>query len=372
VDEIVPKKYKIAVVPGDGIGPEVCNAAVEAICAAAGRETFELVEYPAGAAHFRKSGTALPEETFEGCKAADAILHGAAGIPGVVYPDGTEAGIEFGLQLRFRLDLYANVRPIRLHQGVVSPLRDAEPGDIDYVILRENTEGLYASRGGGTNVRDEAVTDTLLMTRNGVERIARKAFELSRKRNGAPKDGIKRVTVCDKANVLRSYAFFRKVCTEVAQDYPDIELDFGYADAMMVHMVRRPSFYDVIVTENMFGDIISDLGAVTVGSMGMSPSAELGHEHAFFQASHGSAPDIAGMGVANPLGTILAGSMMLDWLGERHQDDALVQASKRIDAAVKDVLRTGEFLPMDLGGQAKSDKVTAAVCRALDRYGVAA
>uniref|UniRef100_UPI001F195B07 isocitrate/isopropylmalate family dehydrogenase n=1 Tax=Geminicoccus flavidas TaxID=2506407 RepID=UPI001F195B07 len=212
------KTYEIAVVPGDGIGPEVCAAAVETICAAAGRSVFSLVELPAGAAHFQKSGTALPEETFQACKAAGAILHGAAGIPGVVYPDGTEAGIEFGLQLRFRLDLYANVRPIRLHPGVTSPLKDAAPGDIDYVILRENTEGLYASRGSGSNLRDEVATDTLVMTRKGVERIARKAFELARQRNGAPKDGRKRVTVCDKANVLRSYAFFRKVCQEVAEE----------------------------------------------------------------------------------------------------------------------------------------------------------
>ena len=366
------KTYEIAVVPGDGIGPEVCAAAVEAICAAAGKSAFNLVELPAGAAHFQKSGTALPEETFQACKTAGAILHGAAGIPGVVYPDGTEAGIEFGLQLRFRLDLYANVRPIRLHPGVTSPLKDMKPGDIDYVILRENTEGLYASRGSGTNLRDEVATDTLVMTRKGVERIARKAFELARQRNGAPKDGKKRVTVCDKANVLRSYAFFRKVCQEVAQDYPDVELDYGYADAMMVHMVRRPDFYDVIVTENMFGDIISDLGAVTVGGMGMSPSAEIGDERGFFQAAHGSAPDIAGQGVANPLGTILAGAMMLEWLGERHQDRALVAAAKRIDGAVQTVLKDGEALPPDLGGSAGTEKVTAAVCRAMDRQMAAA
>jgi 3-isopropylmalate dehydrogenase len=369
---LVPRSYDIAVVRGDGIGPEVCSAAVEVICAAAGRDRFSLSDYPAGAEHYLKSGTALPEETFEACKAAHAILHGAAGIPGVVYPDGTEAGIEFGLQLRFRLDLYANIRPIKLHPGVSSPLKDVEPKDIDYVILRENTEGLYASRGGGVNVRDEIATDTVVMTRKGVERIARKAFELARKRNGAPLDGKRRVTVCDKANVLRSYAFFRKICTEVAADYPDVELDFGYADAMMVHMVRRPSFYDVIVTENMFGDIISDLGAVTVGSMGMSPSAEIGDRQGFFQAAHGSAPDIAGLGIANPLGTILAGAMMLDWLGERHQDRALMEAAKQIDTAVQRVLSAGEKLPKDLGGQSGTRAVTDAVLRALDERRVAA
>ncbi|WGF88070.1 isocitrate/isopropylmalate dehydrogenase family protein [Marinivivus vitaminiproducens] len=366
------KTYEIAVVPGDGIGPEVCSAALETICAAAGRRAFNLVEHPAGAGHFRTHGTALPEETFAACKTADAVLHGAAGIPGVVYPDGTEAGIEFGLQLRFRLDLYANIRPIRLHPGVESPLKNMAAGDIDYVILRENTEGLYASRGSGTNLRDEIATDTLVMTRKGIERIARKAFELARRRNGAPLDGKKRVTVCDKANVLRSYAFFRKVCEQVAEDFPDVELDYGYADAMMVHMVRRPSFYDVIVTENMFGDIISDLGAVTVGGMGMSPSAEIGDSNGFFQAAHGSAPDIAGQGIANPIGTILAGAMMLEWLGERHQDRALTEAAGRIDKAVASVLAKGEALPPDLGGKERTTAVTAAICRAMDQQATAA
>lgn len=360
------RTYKIAVVEGDGIGPEVCKAAVTAICEAAGQGSFQLEYHPAGAQEYLRSGAALPEATFEACQAADAILHGAAGIPGVVYADGTEAGIEFGLQLRFRLDLYANIRPIKLLEGVVSPLRDSVPGSIDYVILRENSEGLYASRGAGVTLRDEVASDTLLVTRVGVERIARQAFELARARNGAPRDGVKRVTVCDKANVLRSYAFFRKVCTEVAADYPDIELDFAYADAIMVHMVRRPSFYDVIVTENMFGDIISDLGAVTVGGMGMSPSAEVGERNGFFQAAHGSAPDIAGQGVANPIGTILAGAMMLKWLGERHADAHLLDASRRIEAACGQVLARRVVLPPDLGGTAKTEDVVSAVCRALD------
>lgn len=358
-------KYEIAVVKGDGIGPEVCDAAIAVMQEALGAGLLNLIEYPAGAEHYRRSGDASPEETLAGCRRAHAIFHGAAGLPGVNFPDGTEAGLEFGLQLRFKLDLYANIRPIRLYQGVRSPLRDFSPGDIDYVILRENTEGLYASRGGGTILRDVAASDTILMTRSGIERIARFAFELSRKRNGAPRDGIKRVTVCDKANVLRSYAFFRRICTEVAQSYPEVELDYAYVDAMTVHMLRRPSFYDVVVAENMFGDIISDLGAATVGGMGMSPTAELGDDSGFFQAAHGSAPDIAGMNAANPLGTILAGALMLSWLGDKHDDPSLLEASKRIDGAVEEVLRRGEVLTRDIGGNATSGEVTAAVQRLL-------
>ena len=236
-------KYDIAVVMGDGIGPEVCSAAIEVLKAVPGlADKLAFREYPAGAEHFRKTGDAFPESTFEGCRDAHAILHGAAGLPGVTYPDGTEAGLDFGLQLRFRLDLYANVRPIKLHPGVVGPLRRFKANQIDYVILRENTEGLYASRGSGTNLRGEVASDTLLVTRKGVERISKMAFELARKRNGAPRDGKRRVTLCDKANVLRSYAFFRKVFTEVAAGYPDIEVDYSMVDAMTVHLDRTAGF----------------------------------------------------------------------------------------------------------------------------------
>jgi 3-isopropylmalate dehydrogenase len=358
-------KYQIAVVRGDGIGPEVCDSAVQVVTQAVGKSRLDLVDLPAGATHYKQTGSALPEDTFQACAKADAILHGAAGIPGVVYPDGTEAGIEFGLKLRFRLDIYANVRPIKLYPNVVSPLRGRDAGSIDYVILRENTEGLYAARGGGNLLHNEIATDTMVITRKGTERIVRQAFELSRQRNGALKDGKRRVTCCDKANVLRSYAFFRSVFDDVAKDYPDIETDYAYADAIMVHMVKRPDFYDVIVTENMFGDIISDLGAVTVGGMGMSPSAELGDNNGFFQAAHGSAPDIAGQNVANPIGTILAGAMMLKWLGDRKQDTTLNEASQRVERAVDVVMREGRVLPRDIGGTSSTTEITAAVCQAM-------
>ncbi|MBV8473600.1 MAG: isocitrate/isopropylmalate dehydrogenase family protein [Hyphomicrobiales bacterium] len=352
--------YRIAVVHGDGIGPEVCKAALAVLEAAFGAERpLEFVEYPAGARHFVETGDSFPETSFVGCRDSDAILHGAAGIPGIVHPDGTEAGLDFTLSLRFRLDLFANVRPIKLYPGVPSPLRNAKA--IDYVIVRENSEGLYAARGAGALLREEVAVDTLVQTRKGVERIVRFAFELARKRGGAPADGRKRVTCCDKANVLRSYAFFRKVFDEVAAEYPDIENEHVLVDAMTVHLVNRPEHFDVIVSENMFGDIISDLAAATIGGMGMAPSAELGAGIGFFQASHGSAPDIAGKGVANPYGTILAAVMMLRRLDEQHGDARLGGAADRIERAVEAALADEALRSRDIGGQAGSKAIVEAL-----------
>ncbi len=357
--------YEIAVVHGDGIGPEVCQSAIDVLVAAMGNNSpLNFIEYPAGAAHFTKTGESVPDATKEGCRSAHAILHGSAGIPGISLADGTEAGIDFGLGLRARLDLYANIRPIRLRPGIVSPLRAFEPGQIDYTIIRENSEGLYASRGAGAVLRDDTAVDMMIMTRKGVERVCRTAFEVARKSEGAPFDGKKRVTCCDKANVLRSLAFFRRIFTEIAAEYEDVETDYCYVDAITVHLIERPDRYNVIVAENLFADILSDLGAATVGGMGMTPTAELGDEHGFFQAAHGSAPTIAGMNIANPIGTILAGSMMLEWLGENHKDDYLLETSRRIDAAVAMVLAKGAKT-RDLGGSATTSEVTEAVIGAL-------
>jgi len=356
------KPYQIAVVHGDGIGPEVCQAAIHVLEAALPEGVLNFTEYSAGAEEYLRSGDAYPEASFIGCRDADAILHGAGGLPNVTYPDGVEAGADFGLKTRFRLDLYANIRPIKLYEGVQSRLRDRAPGAIDYVIVRENTEGLYASRSGGILLRDEMASDTMVMTRRGVERVCRAAFELARKRQGAPRDGRRRVTCCDKSNVLRSFAFFRKVFNDVAADYPDIEADYSLADAMTVHLVERPDFYDVIVTENMFGDIISDLAAATVGSMGMSPSSEIGDRHGFFQAAHGSAPTIAGQGIANPYGSILSAASMLTWLGERNDDRALTDAAARIGTAVASALAAGgRYHTVDLGGTARTRDVVDGV-----------
>lgn len=358
-------KYQIATIEGDGIGPEVCRATVTVLQEALGSGVMAFNHFPGGAAHYLKSGFVLPEETYAACQASDAMLHGAAGLPEVTYADGTEVGNDLHLQLRFKLDLYANVRPIRLYQGDFSPLKNRQAGDIDYVIVRENTEGLYASRGAGILLRGEVATDTLVITRKGVERVARFAFDLARKRAGAPTDHKRRLTVCDKANILRSYAFFRAICEEVSRDYPDVEIDYAYVDAITVHLVKRPEFYDVIVAENMFGDIISDLGAATVGGMGIAPSGELGDTHGLFQGAHGSAPDIAGQNIASPLATILSGAFMLRWLADRHQDTDLRDAATRIECAVEKTLAEGIAIPRDLGGNASCSEVTTSICRHL-------
>jgi 3-isopropylmalate dehydrogenase len=359
------RQYEIACIDGDGIGPEVCQSAVQVLKQACGSELLNFSHHDGGAAHYTRSGEVLPPDTFAACQQADAMLHGAAGLPGVTYADGTEVGNDLHLQLRFRLDMFANVRPIRLYAGAESPLKHWKGGEIDYVIVRENTEGLYASRGGGIVLRGEVATDTIVVTRKGVERVAKFAFELSRKRGGAPRDGKRRVTCCDKANILRSYAFFRQVFNEVAAGFPDIEADYAYADAITVHMVKRPDFYDVIVAENMFGDIISDLGAATIGGMGMSASAEIGERYGLFQGAHGSAPDIAGLNVASPLATILSGALMLRWLGEQHSDAVLFAAARRVELAVEAVLSEGVVVPRDLGGVGSCSDVTLAVCRKL-------
>jgi 3-isopropylmalate dehydrogenase len=233
------------------------------------------------------------------------------------------------------------------------------------VILRENTEGLYASRGAGVRVAGHMATDSLVVTRPGTARTCRAAFELARRRGGAPRDGRRRVTCVDKANVLTSYAFFREVFDEVASDYPEVEAGHAYVDVMTAYLVQAPDRYDVVVAEDMFGDILSDLAAATVGGLGLAPSGDIGDHAALFQPSHGTAPDIAGKDIANPLATILSAGLMLDWLGRRESDEAALAGARRIDAAVASVLGGGRLLTPDLGGGATTAAVGDAVASAL-------
>jgi 3-isopropylmalate dehydrogenase len=353
------KSYRIAVVAGDGIGPEVINSVIDVLKETqriVGRFELEFVEAPAGAGVYLEQGTALPESSLATCRDADAILLGACGLPDVRYPDGTE--ITPQVSLRKLLDLYAGIRPAHLLKGIPSPL--AGPPKIDFVVVRESTEGFFASQGGGILLGDQVATDTLVITRKGTERVVRAAFELARRRNREnPK-----VTCVDKANIFRSFAFFRTVFDEVAQAYPDIAADHLYVDAAAMEMVRRPGRFDVIVTENLLGDILSDLAAGLVGGLGMAPSADIGNRHAVFQPCHGTAPDIAGTGRANPIATILSSVMMLDHLADRHQDDGLRTAARSIEAAVGSAIESGGSLTADLGGQATTGQVTSAI---LDR-----
>lgn len=310
------KRYDVVVIPGDGIGPELTDATVGVLEAAAKRDGFELAmtTHEAGASLYRKVQRAMTDETLAACRTAHGVLKGPVGDPGVRAPDGTEAGVLGGV-LRPGLDAYANIRPIRLYPGVTSALAGRAPGSIDYVVVRENTEGLYASRGRGF-VTEDVTLDTMVITKKGVERVARKAFAIARQRTGAPDDGKRRVTCVDKANVLRGFAFFREGVRRVAEEFPEIEAEYMYADAAAARLVQDPGHFDVLVMENFLGDILSDLGGGTIGGLGMCPSGNIGDGAAYFEPIHGSAPSIAGKDRANPLSMVLTGAMMLDWLGE--------------------------------------------------------
>lgn len=359
-------RYRIAGLPGDGIGPECFDAALLVLHAVEKLYQLELDirPYSAGASHFREHGVALPVTVLQECLRADAVLLAAIGLPDVRRPDGTEVQPEMMMGLRRALGLYAAVRPVKLYPGVTSPLNTASHG-IDMVILRENLEGLFASFDGGCILNDSVASDTLMITREGTQRVVDFAFRLSQSRQGRPSDGKRKVTCVDKANVFRSFAFFRKVFFEVAERYPSIESEAVYVDAMSLYMVTSPSQWDVLVMENQFGDILSDLGAGIVGGLGLAPSAEIGDKHALFQPSHGSAPQLAGKNVANPLATILSASMMLRYLGERHSDRRADKAGLAIESAVTQLLAEQAIRTADLGGRSSTLEVAQAVVEIL-------
>jgi 3-isopropylmalate dehydrogenase len=355
--------YRIAVLPGDGIGPEVMDVALQ-VLRGAGGPNLEFTLHEFGAAHYRRTGDPFPQAVVDDCLKADAVLFGAVGLPDVRTPDGTEIQPVMMVGLRRALDLYAAVRPIKLYPGGPTCLKDVGRG-IDFIILRENLEGLFASYGRGCLVGDETATDTIVITRSGTERVVEYAFRLAAKRNGRPLDGKKIVTCVDKANIFRSFAFFRKVFFEVAAREAGIAAEAVYVDAASLYLVQNPQAFDVLVMENQFGDILSDLGAGLVGGLGMAPSAEIGPKHALFQPSHGSAPTIAAKDVANPLAMILTAAMMLDWLGETKNDPSAGIAAQRIEKAVARVVKEAKILTPDLGGSAGTKAVGDAVEKAV-------
>jgi 3-isopropylmalate dehydrogenase len=353
----------IAVVPGDGIGKEVSAACLDVLRAAqsvCGGPALAYTEYDAGAQFYAVSGTALAGATLDACRRADAILFGAGGWPDIRNPDGTEIAPQ--LDLRFALELYAGVRPIRWFPGLPRVLADERARQIDFVLVREQTEGLFYSRGRGRVEADREAYDTMQITRRGTERVVDFAFRLAERRRA--RRGSARVSCVDKANVFASMAFFRKVFDEVAQRYPGVEREHAYVDAMALTMVKRPWTLDVLVTENMFGDILSDLGAGLIGGMGMAPSGDIGERHALFQPAHGSAPDIAGQGKANPCAMFLSAAMMLDWLAQRHAEPQLAARARAIEQAIEQALSSA-VVPMEYGGSAGTAAVTRAVIAAL-------
>ena len=353
-------RFTVAVFEGDGIGPEIMRPTLELLEAIARTEDFSLVfdVVQAGAAHFRDHGEALPAPSLEVARSADAILLAAMGLPDIRYADGTEISPQ--IDLRNELGLFAGVRPVFLRKGKNAPVRAAKDKDIDFVIVRESTEGLFASRGRGIVDGDREARETMVITRAVSEKLFDFAFRLARDRR-ASGAGRGVVHCVDKANVFQAFAFFRKVFFERAAHFGDLEVRTAYVDAAALWMVQKPHMFDVMVTENMFGDILSDLGAGLMGSLGLAPSADIGEHHAVFQPCHGSAPDIAGQGMANPMAMILSAAMMLEWIGKERDVAVMSDAGQRLRGAVLDVVDRRQVLTPDLGGAATTRAVSEAV-----------
>jgi tartrate dehydrogenase/decarboxylase/D-malate dehydrogenase len=353
------KTYRIAVIAGDGIGREVIPVGIEVIEAVGARYgfQFEWAHFPWGSDYYFEHGAMMPADALDQLRPMDAIYLGAVGDPRV-QDNVTLNGLL--LPIRRTFDQYACLRPAVLYEGARSPLAGKKAGEIDFVVVRENTEGEYSQIGGNlyTGMPDEVAIQTAVFTRHGTERVIRFAFELARRRNGK-----RLLTSVTKSNAQGySMAFWDRVFAEVARDYPEIRTESILVDAACMDLVRRPESFDVMVASNLFGDILTDLSAIITGSLGLAPSANLNPEKKYpsmFEPVHGSAPDIAGQGIANPLATILAGAMMLDHLGES-------EAAREVEANVKDVLAAGATLTPDLGGTAKTGEVGRAVRRSAE------
>ncbi|MFN7929503.1 MAG: isocitrate/isopropylmalate family dehydrogenase [Blastocatellia bacterium] len=347
--------FRIAVLPGDGIGVEVTAAAVAVLRTVEQKLTgvkFELQEFSVGAGEYLQRGDPLPLNTFEAIKQYDAILLGAMGLPNVRWPSGLEMTPQ--IDLRERLDLYCGLRPVRLYHAHDTPLKQYGAGDIDLLMIRESTEGLFSSRLQQISSSADEATDIMKVTRAASERLFRAAFREAQRRR-------RLVTLVDKANVLPSMAFFRRVFDEISAEFPDVRTERVYVDAAALYLVQQPQRFDVMVTENMFGDILSDLTGGLVGGLGMAPSADIGDEYAVFQPAHGTAPDIAGQGVANPTATILSVAMMLNWLA--HEETR--RGAAMIHRAVEQVFAHPQHRTRDLGGALSTTQMTELVIEAV-------
>jgi 3-isopropylmalate dehydrogenase len=336
------KTYKIAVIPGDGTGPEVIREGIKVLKTAGAKFGFkqDFHEYDFGGERYKKTGEILPPSAIEEMKKFDAIYLGAIGHPDVK-PGILEKGIL--LNLRFALDQYINLRPVKLYPGVWTPLKDKGPEDIDFVVVRENTEGLYTGTGGvmKKDTPDEVAIQTSINTRKGVERCLRFAFEVTKKRNKK-----NTLTLCGKTNVL-TYAFdlWERAFHQIGKkDYPTIKREYAHVDATCMWMVKNPEWFDVIVTDNMFGDIITDLGAMIQGGMGIAAGGNLNPEGvSMFEPIGGSAPKYTGQNVINPLAAICAGQMMLDMLGEVKAAAAVEKAVMKVTAEKLKSLSAGKM-----------------------------
>ena len=358
------QSYYIVALPGDGIGPEVLSCALN-VLRHAGRlfqVDFQIEEIPCGGHYYVEHETEWPEGSFEKCEQADAVLLGAVGHevngksvftrPGKPYPEPQLAGFAQVILNRQKLGLYANVRPVKLYPGVKHKIHGTlmqvwEPGKVDYVVIRENTEDAYT---GETNSIPNGRVTPIRITRAATERVVRYAFNLARRRGKQNK-----VTCVDKSNIIGAHRFFREVFRETGErEFPDLTLDYAYVDAFCQWQIRNPEWYDVVVGPNLVGDIVSDNGATTAGGLGLAVGGNIGDEHAMFEPIHGSAPKHAGKDKANPLAAILAMQMMLEWLGVRHEDNRLVRAAQQVEDAVAELLIEGKTLTYDLAGEAKA------------------
>ncbi|MDY6826372.1 MAG: 3-isopropylmalate dehydrogenase [Bacillota bacterium] len=333
--------YKIAVIPGDGTGREQVNEGLKVLRAAENKFGFKLetVDYDLGGERYLRSGEILPDSVLEELTKFDAIFLGAIGHPDVK-PGILETGLL--LRLRFALDLYINLRPVKLYPGVFTPLKEKRPEDIDFVVVRENTEGIYAGTGGflRQGTPQEVAVQESVNTRFGVERCLRYAFEYCREKR--PR---KKLTLCGKTNVL-TYAFdlWERAFNEIGTSYPDISRDYAHVDAICMWMVKNPEWFDVIVTDNMFGDIITDLGAIIQGGMGIAAGGNLHPgKVSMFEPIGGSAPKYTGKGVINPLAAICAGAMMLDFLGEHKAADEIEKAVAHVCSEKLQSLNAGQM-----------------------------
>lgn len=349
--------HKIAVIAGDGIGPEVIDQAIrvgDAAVLQSGEAVLHWERFPWGSDYYRRHGRMMPEDAIETLRNYRAILLGAVGDPGV--PDYlTLNGLL--LPIRRAFDQFVNCRPNTLFEGVRSPLRDKAPCSIDLVVLRENTEGEYSDVGGRVHrsTPHEVAIQSAVFTRRGTERIIRAAFDLAKRRR-------RKVTSVTKSNAQgHSMVFWDEVFADVAKDHPDIRTESLLVDAAVMDLVRRPESFDVIVASNLFGDILTDLASTVVGSIGLGASGNLSPQRespSMFEPVHGSAPDIAGRAIANPIGAILSAKMMFEHLG-------LKQSARLMDVGVRTVLKRGQCLPADLGGTAKTHEVGSAIAAAM-------
>jgi len=351
---------EITIIKGDGIGVDVTEATLAVVEAA--REVvdgFDLSyrNIEAGAGYYAETGVDIEPGGEQAAGDSDAIFLGAIGLPSIRHSDGTE--ISPHLRLRDRYQLYAGVRPVKAYPNAPQRLADERARGIDLIILRESTEGLFYSaavHGRSEVIGNEEVRDTLRITRATTEKLHRFGFELAQKRKSRGKRGL--LTCVDKANVFTSMAFFRQIFDEIKVDFPDVETGYNYVDAQALDFIRRPWDFDVLVMENMFGDILSDLAGGLVGGMGMAACAEIGETIGLFQPAHGSAPDIMGQDKANPLAAILSGGLMLDYLAERYNSDALFEAAQLINDAVDKGFTANRIRPAEFGGDMGTGDVT--------------